>query len=186
MKHLSQAGFDYVALGHIHKPQRITERIAFAGSLEPLDKNEVGSHGYILGEIDREKGIYEISFLPMAVRQYIHLRYEVLPDMTVGMMKDDIKDRIGKMGINHIYKLILTGIQDPSLDIKVEDFYKLGNIVEVVNEAIPDYDFAMLQYENRDNIIGMFIDDIRHAGEEDEIADKALYYGTRALLERND
>ena len=50
-KKLERSGFDYVAMGHIHKPTDISERIRYAGSLEPLDKNETGQHGYIVGEV---------------------------------------------------------------------------------------------------------------------------------------
>ena len=50
-KRLEHAGFDYIAMGHLHKPVDISERIRYAGSLEPLDKNESGRHGYITGEI---------------------------------------------------------------------------------------------------------------------------------------
>ncbi|MCR5684706.1 MAG: metallophosphoesterase, partial [Lachnospiraceae bacterium] len=50
-KQLSRAGFDYVAMGHIHKPQDIADNIRYSGSPEPLDKNENGKHGFIEGEI---------------------------------------------------------------------------------------------------------------------------------------
>ena len=50
-KELSRAGFDYIAMGHIHKPQDIADNIRYSGSPEPLDKNENGIHGYIVGEI---------------------------------------------------------------------------------------------------------------------------------------
>ena len=39
---LKASGYDYIALGHIHKHEFITDRIAYAGSLEPLDVNETG------------------------------------------------------------------------------------------------------------------------------------------------
>ncbi len=40
---LRQAGFDYMALGHIHKPW-IDDRspMAYAGALEPIDRNDEG------------------------------------------------------------------------------------------------------------------------------------------------
>ena len=43
---LRQAGFDYIALGHIHKPW-IDDRspMAYAGALEPIDRNDEGPHG---------------------------------------------------------------------------------------------------------------------------------------------
>ena len=57
--------FDYAALGHIHKPQMVLKNYAaFSGSLEPLDQNETGRHGFLLGEIT-EKGA-QIRFVPFA------------------------------------------------------------------------------------------------------------------------
>lgn len=182
MKRLSQMGFDYVALGHIHKPQQVMETIAYSGSLEPLDKNETGPHGYILGEIDESKQDLRLTFVPVASRQYYHLQYEIDGDMTLGQIKDGVSTEIRQLGREHIYKINLVGVHNGALEISYEDFSRLGNITEVVNESIPDYDYASLQYENRDNVIGMFIDAIRRSEEADEIADKALYYGIRALI----
>ena len=48
---LQESNFDYIALGHIHKHQIISNKVAYSGSLEPLDKNELGQHGYIIGTI---------------------------------------------------------------------------------------------------------------------------------------
>lgn len=35
-------GFDYVALGHLHRPQKVSERVRYAGSPLPLSYSEVG------------------------------------------------------------------------------------------------------------------------------------------------
>lgn len=49
---LAEADFDYIALGHIHKPEILVPgKMAYAGSLEPIDKNETGPHGYIMGTL---------------------------------------------------------------------------------------------------------------------------------------
>ena len=60
-KSLERAGFDYIAMGHLHKPVDISERIRYAGSLEPLDKNENGRHGYITGEIFTKENVPEVN-----------------------------------------------------------------------------------------------------------------------------
>ena len=59
---LKRSGFDYVALGHIHKPQIVVKGMAaYAGALEPTDKNDTGKHGFIRGEI--RGGETRISFV---------------------------------------------------------------------------------------------------------------------------
>lgn len=181
---LKSLGYDYVALGHIHKQEFITDRIAYSGSLEPLDKNETGRHGYIIGDIqkDIEGNKSDISFIPLAKREYIHLEVEVEPDMTNGKILDFIKGKVTEIGEYNIYKLILKGIRDSENEIDINSLYDIGNIIQVMDTTVPDYDFSELYYMNKDNIIGMYIESIRRTGLEDEIADKALYYGIEALL----
>ena len=76
-KHILENGFDYIAAGHIHKGgQQIPGRAVMAGSLEPTDKNDVGSHGYWLGTIDKEHT--DIHFHPVknanTVMKFIRLQ----------------------------------------------------------------------------------------------------------------
>ena len=53
---LEKSGFDYIAMGHIHKPQQVIPGLAaYAGALEPTDKNDTGKHGFIRGEIFRKR-----------------------------------------------------------------------------------------------------------------------------------
>lgn len=51
---LRNMGFDYVALGHIHKWEDFGDNIYYAGSIEPSDFSDIYEYGYILydeGEI---------------------------------------------------------------------------------------------------------------------------------------
>lgn len=47
---------------------------AYAGALEPTDKNDTGKHGFIRGEIS-ERGT-RFEFVPLAKREYLHLVLE--------------------------------------------------------------------------------------------------------------
>ena len=88
-------GYDYIAMGHIHKPQIICpDKIAYAGALEPIDKNDTGAHGYIYGEITT-KGC-RIRFVPFAMRSYIHQTIEVNPSMTEHELKETVA-KVNKM-----------------------------------------------------------------------------------------
>ena len=54
-EHLKWSGFDYIALGHIHKPQIIYEDLmAYPGSLEPLDATETDSTVICLGRLQKK------------------------------------------------------------------------------------------------------------------------------------
>lgn len=179
---LAKLGFDYVALGHIHKPEVLSQKIAYAGSLEPLDKNETGKHGFILGEITEGRKEVRIQFVPFAKREYIHLEIEINQEMTNGEIADYVKSKIESLGDHNIYKIIVRGMKDPDITLEERPIYALGNVIQVVDKTIPDYDFSELYYKNKDNLMGMYIDEIRHTQEPDDIVDKALYYGIEALL----
>ena len=73
-KKLLLSGFDYIALGHIHRPEMIEpDRMAYAGALEPIDQNDIGPHGFIEGEYN--EGKLSISFVPWACESISHLSW---------------------------------------------------------------------------------------------------------------
>ena len=97
-------GYDYIAMGHIHKPQIICpDKIAYAGALEPIDKNDTGAHGYIYGEITT-KGC-RIRFVPFAMRSYIHQTIEVNPSMTEHELKETVAKVIDEKGKEKLKKI---------------------------------------------------------------------------------
>lgn len=179
--HLKQLGYDYIALGHIHKHEFLADYIAYPGSLEPLDKNETGKHGYIFGEIEQGKKVCA-KFVPFAKREYIHQVMEITPTMTSGEFYDRVKEMIHCKGQENIYKIIIQGKYDVELLLDDRGIYELGHVIQVENESVPDYDFEALAAENKGNIIGMYIQEISKKDIEDEILEKALYYGIEALF----
>lgn len=194
---LMDSGCDYIALGHIHKPEIITERMAYSGSLEPMDKNETGSRGYIIGELSisdkalvgvaaaaysERKTDINISFVPFSGREYKRIELNVNTDTTNGSLTDMIKECIKVNGEQHIYSFYIKGLRDEHISFDTEGLKALGNILELVDDSLPDYDFDGLYRENADNLIGLFIQRIRQSSDQDEIAKKALYYGIEALL----
>lgn len=50
LKTLENAGFDYIALGHVHKRDKY-----YAGSLISLGFDELGKHGFVYGEIEENQ-----------------------------------------------------------------------------------------------------------------------------------
>ncbi len=184
-KKLKELDYDYVALGHIHKPEIITDRMAYCGSLEPLDKNEVGDRGYLLGEITTgEDGLRatRVTFVSHAVRTYKRCVLSVNPQDTNGSLLDQARNIMKDQGLQHIYSFIIQGIRDELIRFDKGSIKDLGNVIEVTDQSVPDYDFDALYFENQDNLIGMFIRRVREKANQDEVARKALYYGIEALL----
>lgn len=176
-----QAGFDYAALGHIHKPQIFLDGLmAYAGALQPIDKNDTGEHGYIYGMWDGAS--VNIQFVPLDVRQYIHFTVVMDGHMPWGMAVDFAAAEISKRGQQHIYKIIFSGFRDPDIEMDLSRIYSLGNVLEVIDETKPDYDFDALYEANKGNLIGLFIQRVRELPAASDSKEKALHYGIKALL----
>ena len=174
-------GYDYIALGHIHKPQTLVEnKMIYAGALEPTDKNDLGPHGYVKGIIS-EEGV-TAEFIPSAKRENIHLNLKVNEKVTNGFLKDMVRETIQKYGLENIYKFVLSGFRDIDIMFELESIMTFGNIIEIVDETRPAIDFEKLYAKNEGNLIGKFIDCFKDADEE-SVEKQALYEGIQALIE---
>jgi DNA repair exonuclease SbcCD nuclease subunit len=184
---LGRRGFDYIALGHIHKPAHILKnRMAFSGSLEPLDYTETGRHGYIMGEVNGE-GVTDISFVPFAKRSYINMALEITPDYSNAEIMDTVKTQIEAHGSQNIYRILLKGIIDANLEINLSSLTRQYNINEIIDKTEYNYDVDELLAGNENNLLGRFIRALRDDSENEESDDsktreKALKYGLEALL----
>lgn len=177
---LEGSGFDYIALGHIHKPQAIVKNLAvYSGALEPVDKNDTGQHGYVRGEINSHGTVTE--FYSSAVREYIHLALQIDESMTSGSVKDYIKAAVEKRGIQNIYKFLLKGYRDPDVEFDTEHMDTYGNIIEIEDGTCPAYDYEELYEKNRENLIGKYIECFQGCAEK-SLEHMALEEGIQALL----
>ena len=178
---LAGAGFDYIALGHIHKPQALIKDTAvYAGALEPIDRNDLGPHGYVEGRY--ENGQVKTNFVPFACRSYQQILLTLREDSTQFSLEEMLKGDIMKKGGRNIYRVILQGVRSPEFMVLTEKLKVYGNITEVLDESRPAYDLEELLSRYRGTLIGdyiqYFLDKKRTSVEE-----KALYYGLQALLE---
>ena len=179
---VAMSGFDYVAMGHIHIPD-IDEKnkMAYCGSLEPIDCGDVGERGYISGIL--EKGHLDLEFIPFAKRNYMELTYTVNTKITNMELRHRLQDAIAEKGQDNMYMVVLDGYRNPDFEIYPSDIEALGNIVSVQDITVPDFDFEELYEENKDNILGMFIKKYLDKGERTPMEQKTLYYGTKALMD---
>lgn len=180
-KKLLLSGFDYIALGHIHRPEIIEEnRMAYAGALEPIDQNDTGVHGFMEGEY--KDGVLKVRFVPWAVREYVHLTLDAKDCPANLAFLDAVRQEIAARGSENIYRIELKGFRDPDIIYDVESCARLGNIVEVRDASVPDYDFVRLLHIHEGDIVGRYIKALYHEGMS-ETEEKALYYGIHALME---
>lgn len=181
MTALASAGFDYIALGHIHRPQVLfRDRIAYSGALEPIDRNDMGEHGYIEGRF--EKGQVRTKFVPFSCRSYQKLVLTVREDSTQFSLEEMMKMDIMKRGGKNIYKVVLQGCRAPETFLFPEKLKALGNVVEILDETRPSYDLEALRKRYSGTLVGDYIA-LFHEKDMSLVEEKALYYGLQALLE---
>ena len=179
-KELAASGFDYVALGHIHKPEILVPgKMAYAGSLEPLDKTETGDHGFIVGELVDSQ--LSLTFVPFAKRKYIELRVSTDRELSGHALRDKVQDEIWQHGRENMYKVILVGFRSAETLYDTENFDTLGNIVEIIDDTEPYYNLEKLYKKNENNLLGKFIASFKEA-EEGSLEYEALIQGVEALM----
>ena len=106
-KELKLLGFDYIGLGHIHKTNYKEEKnIIYPGSLISLGFDELGKHGMIVGNIEKDKKL-EIAFVSVDKKEFIEQELEI--DMINS--QEEIIECLNqiKTDDNKYYKIILTG-----------------------------------------------------------------------------
>ena len=77
-KILKDKGFDYVAMGHIHKPSYKDEpdqRIVYPGSTISQGFDELGEHGMIVGEVTKNS-IY-LELIPLDEKAFVEKQIDV-------------------------------------------------------------------------------------------------------------
>ena len=77
-KELENLKFDYIALGHIHKPyynENGLQKIIYPGSLISLGFDEPGKHGMIVGELNKEKN--NIKFIPIDKKEFKEIEIDI-------------------------------------------------------------------------------------------------------------
>ena len=171
LSELSEKGFDYIALGYEHKASVMQSmHMAYAGSLEPLSVQETGKHGFILGEINEDSTT--IRFVPFACREYINIKVRLSSDITAA---------INQYGRDNIFTISLEGRYQPKEPYDRARLLALGNVADVKDGTMPDYNLVALLDEHKDDMIGMYLEEFlkEPAGTREQ---KALYCGLEALL----
>lgn len=185
---------NYVALGHIHKPDVIMDKIVYPGSLEPLDFSENYNHGFVIGDISQGKLTIKrmnSMVLPMKV-----LHIDITGCESMLEILDLTKDGIDKM-INHeslsnlMIRIQLVGEKNLYIgDINKEYIQSLNEFIgsdlvyiEIKDKTRQGYDIDLLYKEHEHDIIGHFIRSLRTKDLNNEVNKKALSTGITLLLE---
>ena len=178
---LKQAGFDYVACGHIHQAGHLVRnRMVMAGALEPTDCNDFGSHGYWMGELKKDS--CEMSFFPIRNCQYVPREIPVNPSMGMYQLQKEVEQILSGRSVEEISHLRFTGYRDPEMEIDRDVFNRMKRVVSVMDETIPAFDLEQLKRQYADGLIGKFIAQMEQYPDQ-ELARAALHYGLTAILQ---
>lgn len=178
---MAEGGFDYVALGHRCQQQApLKDWVLYSGALEPIDRNDLGEHGYIEGTYD--EGKVRTRFVPFASRSYQNLLLTVREGSTQHTLEEMLRNEIMKRGGKNIYRVIIQGTRSPGSLLLAERLKSMGNIVEVLDESRPAYDLEKLHEQYKGTLIGDYIEQFPDNGRRPVVQDKALYHGLQALL----
>ncbi len=183
---LKELGFDYVALGHIHKPDYNSEknqRIVYPGSTISMGFDELGEHGFIVGNLDKEK--LEISFIKADDKQFEELNVDISEI-------NDLEELIQKLNYldleqNKFYKIILVGKRKFEIDIlELSKLILQENIIKIKNKTVINYDIEKMI--NNTTLKGIFIQELLDEKEKqnytEEEIDNILEIGL-SILEKN-
>ena len=180
---LKQLGFDYIALGHIHKLDYNSEenqRIVYPGSTISLGFDELGEHGVILGEITKEN--IKLEFLPMDTKEFKEVEVDVTPIYSI----EELIEKINGLEIrnNIFYKIILRGKRN--FEINVYNLYKFilsENIIKIKDETEINIDINKMSEEI--NLKGLFLKEILNDEAEGKLnknmVDKIIEIGLEVL-----
>lgn len=155
---LKQIGFDYVALGHIHKLDYNTEqnqRIVYPGSTISLGFDELGKHGVILGEITKEN--ISLEFLNMDLKEF----KEINMDISDILSEEELIEKINELELsnNIFYKINLIGKRN--FEINIYNLYKFilnENIIKLKDKTQINIDINKIA--NEINLRGLFLNEI--------------------------
>lgn len=179
---LKQVGFDYIALGHVHKRNLSEENknIIYSGSAVSLGFDELGEHGMIVGDL--EKGKLNVEFIKLDDKEF----KEIMLDITSLNTIEELLEKISELELkeNELYKIILTG--NRNFEINVYKLYKLieaRNIIKVKDKTVIGYDLNKMA--NDMTLKGIFakemLDKFNNENIDKEILEKAIEIGIDAL-----
>lgn len=178
--------FDYVALGHIHKLDYNTEEnqnIVYPGSTVSLGFDELGPHGMIVGELEKNK--LQLDFIPL---DEVEFKLQDV-DVTEINSREELIEKINELEFpnNSLIEIILVGKRNFEID-KYELYKLISNdkVIKIKNKTKINYNLEKLA--NETTLKGLFakemlqrLNDESLSDEDKEIIEKAVEIGLEAL-----
>jgi DNA repair exonuclease SbcCD nuclease subunit len=148
------AGLTYMALGHYHRPMRMTHPagfvVAYAGAPEALSFNDSGLGQYV--EVEVADGVACVTPVPVGETVYVSPRVDCTGFGGPQALLDAVRDLRLESGSSVLLRLTLEGICDPSIWADMESVREVlqnqFEHVELEDRTEPLDDFEALGREN--------------------------------------
>ena len=178
---LDRIGFDYVALGHIHKSNYTpTERIVYPGSTVSIGFDEPGKHGMVCGEITKES--FKTEFIPLDETEF---KVENIDISNLNAM-DELVECLNELQTNEMdyYEICLVGNKNFEIDMyNLKKMINQKNIIKIKDLSKMSYDIEAISKEN--TLKGLFVKELLNQMEENpenkKIIEQALEIGLEIL-----
>lgn len=154
-KDVLEKGFDYVALGHIHKLDYNfyeNQRIVYPGSTASLGFDELGKHGMIVGDIDKEK--IDLQFIELDETEFMIEKI----DVTDIYSKEELIEKLNEIIFdeNKLVEIYLIGKRNFEINIyEINKLISNEKIIKIKNETKINYDLEKISQEN--TLKGIFV-----------------------------
>lgn len=189
VKDLERIGFDYAALGHIHKGTDILYAgkcaYAYSGCPEGRNFNETGYKGAIVGEVDKEK--VNLKKVRFSQKRYEKQEIDVTGKGSIFECEPEIKNASSGFGEDTYLKIILKGVTSSTFYCDEEYIKSLVNNVaflQVTDDTLALFDKEKLKSDK--TLAGEFYrcleKDLESEDEDTRTsAYQALKFGLRAI-----
>lgn len=157
-KELEKLGFDYVALGHIHKrnfDNDILGNIIYPGSTVALGFDEQGEHGVVEGEFNNKK--LKLKFIPLDEKRFNVINL----DVTDIISKEELIEKINNLDLieNDYYEIVFTGRRNFEINkYEINKFILKNNIIKLKDNTKINIDINKLINEN--TLKGLFVKEL--------------------------
>ena len=177
-----EKGFDYIALGHIHK-RMVKDNIVYPGSMVSLGFDELGEHGMIVGNL--EKGKLDIEFIPLDEKEFVEKKIDISSMKSIEEVIESING--DNLENNKLYKIILVGKRNFEIDIfKLYRIIGYKNIIKIKDETKLNYDLNDIA--NNYTLKGLFakeiLDEMEKENIDKEMIEKAAEIGLEILNDK--
>ena len=161
---LQNEGFDYIALGHIHKRDKY-----YPGSLVSLGFDETGKHGFIYGEIKDKKNYTQnnakLQFVQADSRELIYQDFDISKIAT----EEELIEKINEIETgNNLYEINLTGNRMFDISINLKTIQ--SNIIKI-KDSTKIENYTNLN-ENDKTLSGFFVKNLNEKLKNNEITEK--------------